>query len=131
MKSKALKGHYYTEAQLRAQFDKEFSKRTDEIYATIKGDIVNQTVAVMFTTLSQFYGFDTDRLLLLKKDMEQQFQFMLGGGYWKDYSTQTCLDYLKTNFGIDLDKEGNFVKCFMETSATQSEPPSDSCVKTS
>lgn len=79
--------------------------KLDKYYDTARNDIANQVMAVFFTALNKDFGFGKSRLLRLKESVESYFSLMSVGVFNKSFTPIDCIEYLKTEFGIDLDEE--------------------------
>ena len=84
----------------------EWDRRVDEVYKSAVQDAGNQILAVLFTALHKDFGFGTDRLLRVKKSMESYFALMNDNVFRDGFTPQDCIDYIRENFGIDIDREG-------------------------
>lgn len=84
----------------------EWDRRVDEVYKSAVQDAGNQILAVLFTALHKDFGFGKDRLLRVKKSMESYFALMNEGVFHEEFTPQDCIDYIRDNFGIDIDREG-------------------------
>lgn len=84
----------------------EYDKYSDEIFESCKRDIIAQLMAVCMTELNKEFGFGKNRLERFKSGVEGLLA-MIGKGTFIQgaATTQTCIDYIKSEFGIDLDKQ--------------------------
>ena len=94
-----------TKEDISKCLDEEWKERTDKIYEEVKSDVANQVLAVVFTSLNKDFGFGKKRLLKVKDSIEAYFKIMNEHLFYQQFSTLDCLEYLKSEFGIDLDKE--------------------------
>lgn len=97
-----------TKEDISKYLEEEWESKRDEVYASVKNDVANQILSVFFTVLHNDFGFGKKRLLKLKDNVEAQFLLMTVGIFGNPYTPVDCLNYLKKEFGIDLDKEELF-----------------------
>lgn len=98
-----------SEDDIKKTLDEEWQKKVDQVYEATLKDVSAQVLAVFYTCLSKKYGFGKKRMLALKRDVEATFALMHTNNLLgKDFTTQDCLDYMKKEFGIDLDKENMY-----------------------
>lgn len=98
-----------SEKEIQKALDAEWENKVDEVYNVALRDVSAQVLAVFYTCLSKKYGFGKKRMLALKRDVEATFTLMNTNNILgKDFTTQDCLDYMKKEFGIDLDKENMY-----------------------
>lgn len=83
----------------------EWDRKVDQVYADATRDAGNQILAVFFTALHKDFGFGKERLLRVKSSVENWFRLMNDDVFRDGFTPQDCLDYLKKEFGIDLDSE--------------------------
>lgn len=94
-----------TEEDIGKYLQEEWDTKVDEVYKSVKVDVSNQILAVFFTALHKDFGFGKKRLLKVKDSVESYFALMQTGIFNKPFSPIDCLNYLKEEFNIDLDKE--------------------------
>ena len=81
---------------------------TNEIFENCKHDIVAQLMGVCLTELHQEFGFGEKRLKRFKNGVESLLimintvEFAQGKA-----TTQSCIDYIRDKYNIDLDKRKN------------------------
>jgi len=93
-----------TVGEIKAAFNTEFGRRYNELFETAKRDVTAQLLAAFLTELNKEFGFGRKRLGRVKRGTESLFLLMASGGFMgKKFDTQTCIDYLRDNYGIDLD----------------------------
>ena len=97
-----------TKEEVSKYLEAEWEEKRDEVYSEVKNDVANQILSVFFTVLHNDFGFGKKRLLKLKDNVEAQFLLMTVGIFGNPYTPVDCLNYLKKEFGIDLDKEELF-----------------------
>lgn len=84
----------------------EYDKYSEEIFESCKRDIIAQLMAVCMTELNQEFGFGEKRLKQFKSGVEGLLVMMNKGTLIQgEATTQTCIDYIRDKFGIDLDKQ--------------------------
>ena len=76
----------------------------------VKNDVANQLIAVFFTALHKDFGFGKTRLVRVKESIETYFSLMQTGVFNKSFTPIDCINYLKDELGIDVDKGGNLFK---------------------
>lgn len=92
--------------EIENQVRKEFEKRTEQVYETVKQDIAAQLMAVCCCVLHSSFGFGEKRLKKFKKDMEDYFSLMLRDGICgKEFTPINCIEYMRKTFNIDFDEE--------------------------
>ena len=92
--------------EISKYLEEEWELKKDKVYSEIKSDVANQVLSVFFTALHKDFGFGKTRLLKLKESVESYFLLMQTGIFNKSFTPVDCINYLKEEFGIDLDKEG-------------------------
>ena len=86
----------------------EYDKYSEEIFESCKRDIIAQLMAVCMTELNKEFGFGADRLKKFKRGVESLLVMMDKGVLFQgEATTQTCIDYIRDKFGVDLDKHNN------------------------
>lgn len=95
-----------TKEEISQYLEEEWEQKKDLVYAEVKNDVANQILSVFFTALNKDFGFGKTRLLRVKSSVEAWFSIMQTGVFNKQFTPVDCINYLKENFDIDLDKEG-------------------------
>lgn len=96
----------FTEEELEKYFLNQLEKYRSELYDEVKQDVAAQVLATIFFTMEKNYGWKRKRLLKLKEEIESSFKLMKHGVMGKPFTPVDCIYYLKSHFGIDLDKNG-------------------------
>lgn len=95
-----------TAGEMREQFEIEFNRRADDLFKAVQKDVTAQLMATIMTVLHQEFGFGRKRLRRVKRGTEALFRGMLQNGiFGKKFDTQTCIDYMREKFGVDVEKE--------------------------
>ena len=95
----------FSEEELQDFVNTEWEKHKDEVYQIAVRDVSAQILAVLFSTLYQPpYNWREKRLKDLKSRFEFTFAAMSKTVLGKDFSTIDCMEFLKSEFGIDFDK---------------------------
>ena len=101
----------FTESELMDFVNTEWDKHKDEVYQIAVRDVSAQILAVMFSTLYKPpYNWREKRLKDLKSRFEFTFENMAHTVLGKDFSTIDCMEFLKSEFGIDFDKNNIYDK---------------------
>lgn len=95
-----------TKEEIAQYINEEWESIKDTVYAEVKNDVANQVLAVFFTVLNKEFGFGKKRLLKVKEGVEANFAIMQQGVFGNKFTPVDCINYLKKEFDIDLDKEG-------------------------
>lgn len=85
--------------------NEEWEEKKDQVYTEVKRDVSAQILSVFFTVMCKEHGWKKKRLLKLKSDVEAYFALMQTGVFNKTFTPVDCIEYIKDEFGIDLDKE--------------------------
>lgn len=83
----------------------EYQKQKDEVYLETMGEIVPQAMAVVFLALSKDFKFGKKRLEQLLQGVKFYVDISQQGILNKKFTAIDCIEYLKEQYGIDLDKE--------------------------
>lgn len=94
-----------TKEEIAQYINEEWESIKDTVYAEVKNDVANQVLAVFFTVLNKEFGFGKKRLLKVKEGVESYFSLMQKGIFNKPFTPIDCLNYLREEFGIDIDKD--------------------------
>lgn len=94
-----------SELEIRKQVKKEFDRLKGDVYDSVVKDVVPQFAAVCLCVLHREYGFGAKRMKRFLDSVNAEFEFMGYGVLGKDYSPQDCLNFLKDEYKIDVDKE--------------------------
>lgn len=96
----------FSEEDLQEFVNSEWEKHKDEVYQIATRDVSAQILAVMFATLYMPpYGWREKRLKDLKRHFEYTFKSMSDTVLGKEFGTIDCIEFLKSEFGIDFDKD--------------------------
>lgn len=96
-----------TAGEMKRNFEREYNARAEEMFEQIKRDVVAQLMATCLTALKINFGFGKKRLQKFKSDVESLFIAMSRGGIMgKEFSTQSCIDLMRDEYGIDVDARG-------------------------
>jgi hypothetical protein len=76
----------------------------DELYAKFAADLTKSVVAAVLVTLATDYGLKKEQLLDVQRSIEQHFVLMEQPFPGKPYTTAVDREWLKNEFGIDLDQ---------------------------
>lgn len=90
---------------LKEEWNSKWETQRDKVYDVAKRDVSAQILAVFFTVMNKEHGWGKKRLEKLKSDVEAYFHLMQVGVFNKPFSPLDCIDYIKKEFNIDLDKE--------------------------
>lgn len=96
---------FVTQYQVDRYLSEDWENRVNGVYANAKRDVSAQILAVFFTVMQKEHGWGKKRLMKLKGDVEAYFALMQQGVFNKSFTPVDCIDYIKEEFGIDLDKE--------------------------
>lgn len=94
-----------SELEIRAQVEKEFDRLKGDVYDSVVKDVVPQFTAVCLCVLHREYGFGAKRMKRFLDKVNAEFEYMGYGVLGKNYSPQDCLNFLKEEYNIDVDKE--------------------------
>ena len=94
-----------TKEEIGKYLEEEWELKRDLVYSEVKNDVANQILSVFFTALHKDFGFGKKRLLRVKESVEAYFLLMQTGIFSKSFTPIDCINYLRDEFGIDLDKE--------------------------
>ena len=94
-----------TKEEIGKYIEEEWELKRDLVYSEVKNDVANQILAVFFTALHKDFGFGKQRLLRVKESVESYFSLMQKGIFNKPFTPIDCLNYLREEFGIDIDKD--------------------------
>lgn len=93
-----------TAGEMKRNFEREYNARAEEMFEQIKRDVVAQLMATCLTALKIHFGFGKKRLQKFKSDVESLFVAMSRGGIMgKEFSTQSCIDLMRDEYGIDVE----------------------------
>lgn len=92
--------------EIKKAFDEEYSKRCDEIYASITQDITVQLMATVLFELNKEFGFGKKRLQRVQSGTESLFKLMEEGILGKKFTTEDLIKYMKEKYDIELDAQG-------------------------
>ena len=96
----------FTEKQLEEFINAEWEEKRDQMYKEATKDVSAQILAVVFSTLYKPpYNWRAERLKRFKSNIEFTFSSMSTGVLGKEFGTVECIEFLKTEFGIDFDEE--------------------------
>jgi len=95
-----------TKEEILQYLEEEWEQKKDLVYTEVKNDVANQILSVFFTVLNKDFGFGKTRLLRVKSGVEAWFSIMQTGVFNNQFTPVDCINYIKENFDIDLDKEG-------------------------
>lgn len=105
MKSNFKKKMFFTDSEMQDYINKEWDKRSEQIFESCKRDIVAQLMAVCCMELNKEFGFGKVKLNRFKNGVEDFLRLINTNGiYGKKLSTQDCIDLMSEKYGIDLDK---------------------------
>lgn len=97
-----------TQDKLRDALKSEFEKNYNELFEFAKNDITAQVMAVCCYDLNKEFGFGKERMQRFVSGVSSYFELMLTEGVLgQPFTTQNCIDYLKREFGIDIQNGGN------------------------
>lgn len=99
-----------TKEEIGKYLEEEWELKRDDVYSEVKNDVANQLIAVFFTALHKDFGFGKTRLVRVKESIETYFSLMQTGVFNKSFTPIDCINYLKDELGIDVDKGGNLFK---------------------
>lgn len=94
-----------SELEIRKQVEKEFDRLKADVHDTVIKDVIPQFTAVCLCVLHKEYGFGAKRLRRFLGNVNAEFEFMEYGVLGKKYDPQDCLNFLKNEYKIDVDKE--------------------------
>lgn len=93
------------ESEIRKQVAEEFDKLKDKVYENAIKDVIPQFTAVCMCILHREYGFGEKRLKHFLNSLNAEFEIMDCGVLGREYSPEDCLNFLKNEYKIDVDKE--------------------------
>lgn len=99
-----------TKEEIGKYLEEEWESKRDAVYSEVKNDVANQLIAVFFTALHKDFGFGKTRLIRAKESIETYFSLMQTGVFNKSFTPIDCINYLRDELGIDIDKGGNLFK---------------------
>lgn len=94
-----------SKADIQEALQEEWESKKDLVYTEVKKDVSAQILAVFFSVLNKDFGFGKTRLMRVKESVESYFHIMQDGVFFRDFTPIDCIEYIKKEFGIDLDKE--------------------------
>lgn len=105
MKSNYIRNRSETERIAREAAREELKKQKREVCPQCEQMITNQVCAVMCKALHDRYGFGKKRIAELLS-CAQAFADFINGKQpdGKDYTPMAAVEWLKTRYGIDLEK---------------------------
>lgn len=108
MKSRYKTKMFYTEQDIDKYIRKEWESKVDAVYISAKKDIAAQVMAVCLTELNKEFGFGKDRLNKFYSGVNDYFRLMSDNGiFGKEFTPINCINYMKEQYGIDVDKRPN------------------------
>ena len=90
---------------IKDEWNEKWEEQRDKVYEVAKRDVSAQVLAVFFTVMNKEHGWGKKRLEKLKSDVEAYFKLMQTGIFNKSFSLLDCIEYIKNEYGIDLDNE--------------------------
>lgn len=90
---------------IKAEADKEFAERYNELQGKIQKDIAVQYVATVMYTLETWYGWGKKRQRQFMERVADSFEAMNGVGFIGPFNADDLKEHIKEKFDIDLDKE--------------------------
>lgn len=93
------------ESEIRKQVAEEFDKLKDKVYENAIKDVIPQFTAVCMCILHREYGFGEKRLKHFLDSLNAEFEIMDCSVLGKEYSPEDCMNFLKNEYRIDVDKE--------------------------
>ncbi|MDE5855234.1 MAG: hypothetical protein K2H19_09275 [Ruminococcus sp.] len=93
------------ESEIRKQVAEEFDKLKDKVYENVVKNVIPQFTAICMCILHREYGFGEKRLKHFLDSVNAGFEIMYCDIPDKKYSPVDCLNFLKNEYKIDVDKE--------------------------
>ncbi len=93
------------ESEIRKQVAEEFDKLKDKVYENAIKDVIPQFTAVCMCILHREYGFGEKRLKHFLDSLNAEFEIMDCDVIGREYSPEDCMNFLKNEYKIDVDKE--------------------------
>ena len=101
-----MKSHLTSRKALNKAINKEWELKQNEYFELCKKDIVPQVLAVCMMTLKTRFGFGKKRMNDFYTDVMDIFDTMEKGLiFGKSFTTVDCINMIKDDYGIDLDKK--------------------------
>ena len=101
-----MKSHLTSRQAMKKTIDREWELKQNEYFELCKKDIVPQVLAVCMMTLKTRFGFGKKRMNDFYSDAMDTFDTMEKGLiFGKSITTVDCINMMKDDYGIDLDKK--------------------------
>ena len=101
-----MKSHLKSRQAMKKTIDREWELKQNEYFELCKKDIVPQVLAVCMMTLKTRFGFGKKRINDFYIDVMDTFDTMEKGLiFGKSFTTVDCINMIKDDYGIDLDKK--------------------------
>lgn len=105
MKSRYKQKMFCTNADVERAVKQECDAVIDRVYENVKQDVAAQIMAVCLTELQKEFGFGEKRLKQFYSGVNGLFRVMATDGiFGREFTPVNCIDAIRENFGIDLDK---------------------------
>lgn len=90
---------------IKKAYDIEYEKRSEKLFEEVKHDISAQLLATFLSELKIGFGFNKEQLKEVKSGVESLFIAMSNGGIMgQEFTPINCINYMRNEFGIDLDE---------------------------
>ena len=101
-----MKSHLTSRQAMKKTIDREWESKQNEFFELCKKDIVPQVLAVCMMTLKTRFGFGKKRMNDFYNDVTGTFEIMEKKAvFGKSFTTVDCINMIKDDYGIDLDKK--------------------------
>ncbi len=98
------------QAEIKRLAEGEYLRLKDTVYDNVIRDVIPQFMSVCMVVLNRENGFGEKRLQQFLDSVRAEFEIMNCGILGKNYDPLDCLEFLKNNYGIDVDKELKSIK---------------------
>lgn len=100
-----MKSYCTSKQAMKKAIDREWESKQNEFFELCKKDISAQILAVCMLTLKTRFGFGKKRMNDFYIDVADTFDVMQKGLiFGKSFSTVDCIEMIKKDYGIDLDR---------------------------
>lgn len=107
MKANYKQKCFYTAQDIDRAIKKELDATLDKVYQDVKQDVAAQIISICLTELNKEFGFGKNRLQQFYKGVNGLLRIMSTDGiFGKEFTPVNCIEYMREQFGIDVDKKG-------------------------
>jgi hypothetical protein len=100
-----MKSHLTSKQSMKKAIDREWESKQNEFFELCKKDISAQILAVCMLTLKTRFGFGKKRMNDFYNDFIGTCKIMDKDLiFGKSFSTVDCIEMIKKDYGIDLDR---------------------------